>query len=88
MTWTASSINATNTLTFNDINDNVLTNVQTRELELKAQITVAGPNPTTQQLLVLQQKMQEWSMLVELQATLAKTKPSPPRNNYRRFCSW
>jgi len=60
-------------MTFAGINDAVLTNVQAKENILKTKIEELGPNPTTQSLLVLQQKMQEWAMLVDLQSTLAKT---------------
>ena len=64
---------ATTSVTFQGINNAVLTSVQDKENTLKAQIAALGPNPTTQDLLVLQQKIQEWTMLVELQSTLAKT---------------
>ena len=63
----------TKSITFSGINNAVLTNVQIKEDALKTAIETLGSNPTTQDLLVLQQKMQEWSMLVELQSTLAKT---------------
>jgi len=60
-------------MTFAGINNAVLTNLQDKEYTLKQQIASLGPNPTTQDLLVLQQKTQEWGMLADLQGTLAKT---------------
>ena len=61
-------------VTFQQINDNVLAQAQTAEGNLKTQIDNLGTKtPTTLDLLVLQQQMQQWSMLVELESTIAKT---------------
>jgi type III secretion protein F len=64
---------STGTLSFSGINTAVLDNVEIKEGDLKGAIDTVGPNPSTLDLLKLQQKMQEWSMLVDLQATLTKT---------------
>lgn len=69
-TWSGTP---TNTLKYSDINDNVLTNIDTAEGNLKTQVTKLGPNPSTMDMLVLQQQTQQWSMLCDLQATLTKT---------------
>jgi type III secretion protein F len=69
-TWSGTP---TNTLKYGDINDAILTNIDDGEGNLKAQIQKLGPNPSTMDTLVLQQGIQQWSMLCELQSTVVKT---------------
>ena len=42
------------------------------ESAMHSQISAMGNNPTTQDLLLLQQQMQKWSMFVQLQSSLVK----------------
>ncbi|HSV44208.1 MAG TPA: EscF/YscF/HrpA family type III secretion system needle major subunit [Ramlibacter sp.] len=59
-------------LTFDYINTSVATAVQTREAALLTQVASLGTNPTTQDLLVLQQQIQQWTMMIQIQSTLVK----------------
>lgn len=58
-------------LTFDTINRTINVAVQSRELEL--QRTIQGmQNPTTQDLLVLQQQLQQWTLMTNTQSTVVK----------------
>ncbi|MDK2123476.1 EscF/YscF/HrpA family type III secretion system needle major subunit [Parachitinimonas caeni] len=59
-------------LTFDYINSTLNTYVQTRETDLKTQITSLGSNPSTADLLGMQQKIQSWTMMTDMQSTVVK----------------
>lgn len=59
-------------ITFDYINNSVATVVQSRETDLKAQISKLGANPSTTDLLNLQQQIQQWTMVTQIQSTLVK----------------
>ncbi len=61
-----------NGMTFDFINDSVYQVVQQREVELRNQISALGPNPTSTDLLNLQQQIQQWTMMTQVQSTLVK----------------
>lgn len=60
-------------ISFSVINDTMVNAINTQETSLRAAIQSAGNNPTTTQLLSLQQQIQQWTILTDLQATLSKT---------------
>jgi type III secretion protein F len=60
-------------VSFSDIETKVGGAVSDLESALQQKITGMTTQPTTADLLDMQQAMQKWSMLVELQATLVKT---------------
>ena len=59
-------------ITFDYINNSVATVVQSREADLKGQISKLGANPSTTDLLNLQQQIQQWTMVTHIQSTLVK----------------
>ncbi|MFC4160068.1 EscF/YscF/HrpA family type III secretion system needle major subunit [Chitinimonas lacunae] len=59
-------------LTFDFINSTLQTYTQSREADLKAQISALGENPSTADLLAMQQKLQSWTMMTQLQSTVVK----------------
>jgi len=59
-------------ITFDYINSSVAIVVQSRESDLKVQISKLGANPTTSDLLNLQQQIQQWTMVTQIQSTLVK----------------
>lgn len=59
-------------ITFDYINNSVATVVQSREADLKGQISKLGANPSTTDLLNLQQQIQQWTMVTQIQSTLVK----------------
>lgn len=59
-------------LTFDYINSSVANVVQNREAALLTQIGQLGPSPTTGDLLLLQQQVQQWTMMTQIQSTLVK----------------
>ena len=59
-------------LTFDYINSTVATAVQSKEAALLTQIAQLGQNPTTSDLLLLQQQVQQWTMMTQIQSTLVK----------------
>jgi type III secretion protein F len=63
---------ASTTLSFDYINTTVASAVQTKETALLDQIQNLGPNPTTADLLTLQQGVQQWTMMTQIQSTLVK----------------
>ena len=60
-------------ISFSVINDTMINAITTQESSLRAAIQAAGNNPTTTQLLSLQQQVQQWTVLTDLQSTLSKT---------------
>ena len=65
-------IDTSGALTFDYINSTVLAALNNREVQLRAAIQSTGNNPSTVQLLDLQQQVQQWTMLAQIQGTLAK----------------
>jgi type III secretion protein F len=59
-------------LTFDYINSTVYNVVQNREQALLSQIGALGNNPTTAELLSMQQQVQQWTMLTQIQSTVVK----------------
>jgi type III secretion protein F len=59
-------------LTMDFIDKAVFNSLQKKESDLQAAIQKAGDNPSTTDLLILQQGIQEWSMMISLQSTLTK----------------
>ena len=59
-------------LTFDYINSTVFNVVQNREQALLSQIGALGNNPTTAELLAMQQQIQQWTMLTQIQSTVVK----------------
>lgn len=59
-------------LTFDYINSSVAQVVRSRESTLQAQISALGTNPSTMDLLNLQQQIQQWTMMTQVQSTLVK----------------
>ncbi len=60
-------------ISFSVINDTMVNAIGNQETSLRAAIQAAGNNPSTTQLLSLQQQIQQWTILTDLQATLSKT---------------
>ena len=67
MTTAASSV-----FNMDFLNDTVMKSIERQEQDLKTNIQKSGDNPTTADLLVLQQGLQKWSMTVQIQSTLVK----------------
>ena len=65
-------IDPSNALTFDYINSTVLKALNNREIELRTAIEKSGNSPFTVQLLDLQQQVQQWTMMAQIQGTLAK----------------
>lgn len=59
-------------LTFDYINNTVLAALNNREVQLRSAIEKSGNNPSTVQLLDLQQQVQQWTMMAQIQSTLTK----------------
>lgn len=58
-------------LTFSGINNTISQITQTRESELRQTLTNLD-NPSTQDLLLMQQQVQQWSMFTQIQSTVVK----------------
>ena len=59
-------------INFDFINNSISKEVQSREADLKTQISALGANPTTSDLLNMQQQLQQWTMTTQIQSTLVK----------------
>lgn len=66
------SVTSTSGLTFDYINNSVAKAAQSRETELQTLIGTLGDNPSTTKLLGLQQQIQQWTMVTQIQSTLVK----------------
>lgn len=62
----------TSSITMDFINNTVNQAVKSKETNLMQVITNMGDAPTTQDLLVLQQQVQQWTMFTQIQSTLVK----------------
>lgn len=65
-------ISSSSGLTFDYINSTVATAVQSKEADLQTQISKLGTQPTATDLLILQQQIQQWTMMTQVQSTLVK----------------
>lgn len=65
-------IDTSGALSFDYINNTVLKALSNREVQLRASIEKSGNEPTTVQLLDLQQQVQQWTMMAQIQGTLVK----------------
>ena len=65
-------ITPTNSLNYDVINNTVMNAIQRREELLRTTITSMGDNPTTAQMVALQQQVQTWSIMAQIQTTLTK----------------
>lgn len=63
---------ASGTLTFNALNDGLTPVMQSTETQLTSQLRSMGENASTSDLLAVQQKLQQWSMLTQVQSTVVK----------------
>lgn len=63
---------STSDLTFDYINSTVNKAMKTQEEELKSTIAGLGDNPSTQDLLMVQQEVAQWTLMSQIQATLVK----------------
>ncbi|SEK10174.1 type III secretion protein F [Variovorax sp. OK605] len=61
-----------NSVTFQSINNSVANVTQRAEANLQTRIAAMGDNPTTSDLLGLQQEVQQWNMFTQIQSTLVK----------------
>jgi type III secretion protein F len=61
-----------NSITFQALNNSVANVTQRAETALQTRIQQMSDNPTTTDLLSLQQQMQQWSMFTQIQSTLVK----------------
>jgi type III secretion protein F len=59
-------------LSFDYLNNSVANVVQTKESDLRTLIGSLGPNPTTADLLSLQQQVQQWTLMTQVQSTVIK----------------
>ena len=59
-------------LTFDYINSTIFNVVQNREQALLSQIGSLGNNPTTADLLSMQQQLTQWTMTTQIQSTITK----------------
>ena len=59
-------------LTFGVINDTVFNVVKSTESNFKSTISGLGENPTTTDLLMVQQGVQQWTLMVQIQSTVTK----------------
>lgn len=65
-------ISPTNSLNYEVINNTVMNAIQRREELLRTTITSMGDTPTTAQMITLQQQVQTWSIMAQIQTTLTK----------------
>jgi type III secretion protein F len=66
------TVTATSSLSFDYINTTVASAVRSKEAQLRDQIGGLGTEPTTGDLLMLQQQVQQWTMMTQIQSTLVK----------------
>ncbi len=61
-----------NPISFEYVNNTLLTALDNREQRLRVAIDDSGRDPSTAKLLALQQEIQMWTMLTTLQSTVIK----------------
>lgn len=67
-----SVIGSSSPLTFDYINTTVYRALSAKEATLMQKIQESGDQPSTMQLLELQQQVQQWTMMTQIQSTLVK----------------
>ena len=68
----ASLPSTSNSITFTSLNNSISTVTQSAETALQSRIASMGDNPTTTDLLGLQQQIQQWTMFTQIQSTIVK----------------
>lgn len=63
---------STSDLTFDFINTTVNKSMKSKEDQLKSTIAGLGDNPSTQDLLMVQQEVTQWTLMSQIQSTLVK----------------
>ncbi|MBL8331477.1 MAG: type III secretion protein [Rubrivivax sp.] len=61
-----------NSLTFDFINSSVGNVLKNKENDLRTLIGQLGPNPTSADLLAMQQQVQQWTLTTQIQSTVVK----------------
>lgn len=59
-------------LSFDFLNNSIAGVVQSKETDLRTLIGSLGANPTTAELLALQQQVQQWTLTTQVQSTVIK----------------
>lgn len=59
-------------LTFEYLGNTVANAVKKKEDDVLSTISKMGENPSTGDLLMMQQRVQQWTMMVQIQSTLVK----------------
>ncbi|WP_150685963.1 EscF/YscF/HrpA family type III secretion system needle major subunit [Pandoraea iniqua] len=59
-------------MTYSFVNSTVFNTVKSTESDLKTIISGLGDNPTTSDLLMVQQDVQKWTLIVQVQSTITK----------------
>ena len=59
-------------ITIDYIGNTVGNSMKSKETDLKQKIEALGDNPSTQDLLMVQQDVGEWTILTQIQSTLVK----------------
>jgi type III secretion protein F len=62
-----------NGLSFSTVNSNISTIVAKRETGLQDFLTNLGENPSTADMLTMQQRIQEWTITTQLQSTVVQS---------------
>lgn len=61
-----------NNLTFDYLSNSVGNVLQNKENDLRTLIGSLGPNPSSADLLALQQQVQQWTLISQVQSTVVK----------------
>lgn len=72
MATTSSVASTGNGLSFDFLNNSIAGVVQSKESELRTLIASLGANPSTADLLALQQQVQQWTLTTQVQSTVIK----------------
>ena len=64
--------NTTNSLTFDYLNNSIGNVLQYKENDLRTLIGSLGANPTSADLLAMQQQVQQWTLVTQIQSTVVK----------------
>lgn len=64
--------NTSNNLTFDYLNNSIGNVLQNKENDLRTLIGSLGPNPTSADLLAMQQQVQQWTLITQIQSTVVK----------------
>jgi len=69
---TIAPVTNANGLTFDYLSNSIGQVVQTKEAELRTLVASTGANPSTADLLSLQQQVQQWTLMTQVQSTVIK----------------